>query len=439
MSRKRLKKYNAGGATMGMNPLQAGLGQFGAAAGNFIQQEDMRDGNLSVGGALGSGALKGASMGAALGPLGAAAGAAIGGAIGYMNRFDINAQMEAEREAKRVAQEQRQFELEQQEKAATDAILENYPVKGVAQPRFGKGGDTDPKKKKNTIWDAPLNAKRLAMHDKVLPALTKLNEEEITLMIDKSIEMDNMFKGLTGKEKLAAFKEMDMSWIKPLREKTGLSKSEIIDAAGESGALQQWAVGPVKLASMFMDFKYGGPTGPEAVANPKLAPSNLSTSQQLYGFEDGPVTMRPDMLLNAAAGVKGAQAVYNAGKLTLGQLLQKGVTAQQLRRRAMGEVLGKEVGMQGAETALTGFGMGGSTIPQYRAEGGEMIQHQANDVPKTDNNGNLNRMTATEAEITGDKHSAKSGGVGMSDEKGARIYSDQLTVDNELVAKLMKL
>ena len=421
---------------MGMNPLQAGLGQFGAAAGDFLKTEDMRDGNLSKGGALGSGALKGASMGAALGPWGAAAGAVIGGAVGLMNRHDINKQMEAEAEAKRVAEEQQKFMLEQQEKAATDAILENYPVKGVAQPRFGTGGDTDPVKKKNTIWDAPLNAKRLAMHKDVLPALTKLNEEEVTMMIDKSIEMDEMFKGLTGKEKLAKFKEMDMSWIKPLREKTGLTKSQIIDAAGESGALKQWAVGLVKLASKFMDFNHGGPTGPEAKADPTLAPSNLSVSQQLYGFEDGPVTMRPDMLLNAAAGVKGAQAVYNAGKLTLGQLLQKGVTAQQLRRRAMGEVLGKEVGLQAIESS---FGMGGSTIPQYRAEGGEMIQHQANDVPKTDKNGDLNRMTETEAEITGDKHTAKSGGVGMSDKKGARIYSDQLTADNELVAKLMKL
>ena len=314
----------------------------------------------------------------------------------------------------------------------------------MAQPRFDKGGETDPKKKKNTIWDAPLNAKRLAMHDDVLPALTKLNEDEITLMIDKSIEMDELFKGKTNAEKLEAFKEMDMSWIKPLREKTGLTKSQIIDAAGESGALKKWAVAPVKAASLFMDFAHGGPTGPEAKADINLAAKHgmdfRNETPSLYDLgHTGPVTMRPDMLLNAAAGVKGAQAVYNAGKLTLGQLLQKGVTAQQLRRRAMGEVLGKEVGLQGAESVLTGFGMGGSTLPQYKAEGGEMIQHQAGDVPMTDNNGDLNRMTETEAEIKGDKHSAASGGVGMSDKKGARIYSDQLTVDKGLAAKLSKL
>lgn len=321
-----------------MGGLTTGLSQFGTAAGGFIQQEDMADGNLSKGGALGAGALKGASMGAALGPWGAAAGAVIGGAAGLLNRGDINRQMEQEAEAKRKLEEQRQFNLDAAEQAANDAILQNYPVKGVDQPRFAAGGDTDPKKKKHSIFDLPLNAKRLGMHDDILPGLTKLNEDELQIMIGKAIEMDTMFKGKSGKEKLAAFKNMDMSWVKPLREKTGLSKNQIIDAAGDSGALKQWAVGPVKLASKFMDFK-----------------------------------------------------------------------------------------------------LGGSTVPQYRAEGGEMIQHQANDVPKTDNNGGLNRMTSTEAEITGDKHSAKSGGVGMSDDKGARIFSDQLTVDKDLVAKIMKL
>jgi len=236
MSRKRIKKYNAGGATMGMNPLQSGLGQFGAAAGDFIKTEDMRDGELSKGGALGSGALKGASMGMALGPWGAAAGAVIGGAVGLMNRHDINKQMEAEAEAKRLAEEQQTFMLEQQEKAANDAILANYPVKGVAQPRFAMGGDTDPKKKKNTIFDVPYNARKVAMHKDVLPGIKKLNEEELTMLIDKSIEMDNLFKGKEGMEKLAAFKDMDLSWMKSIREKTGLSKSQLIDAAGETGA-----------------------------------------------------------------------------------------------------------------------------------------------------------------------------------------------------------
>ncbi len=416
--------------------MQSGAAQLGAAAGTFLSTEDQADGNYSHAGAFGSGALKGASMGAALGPWGIAAGAAIGGVAGLVNRDKVQAEMDATAEAERKMEERRERELELVKQQANDAVLAQFPVKGVSTPRYAMGGDTDPtKKQKHSIFDLPLNAKRLGMHDDILPGLTKLNEDELQVMIGKAIEMDTMFKGKSNKEKLAAFKNMDMSWVKPLREKTGLSKNQIIDAAGDSGALKQWAVGPVKLASKFMDFKYGGPTGPEATANPNLAPK--TTSEQLYGFEDGPVSMRPDMLFNAVAGAKGAQAVYNAGKLGLGQMLKKGMSVQEMRRRAMGQVLGKEAGMQAAESSI--FAMGGSTIPQYRAEGGEMIQHQANDVPKTDNNGGLNRMTSTEAEITGDKHSAKSGGVGMSDDKGARIYSDQLTVDKDLVAKLMKL
>ena len=233
-----------------------------------------------------------------------------------------------------------------------------------------------------------------------------------------------------------------MSWIKPLREKTGLTKSQIIDAAGESGALKKWAVAPVKAASLFMDFAHGGPTGPEAKADPKLAAKHgmdfRNETPSLYDLgHTGPVTMRPDMLLNAVMGAQGLRSVAAAGKLGWDQLLKKGLTQQQMRNRAMGKAAGIEAGFQVGESLA--FGMGGSTLPQYKAEGGEMIQHQAGDVPMTDNNGDLNRMTATEAEIKGDKHSAASGGVGMSDNKGARIYSDQLTVDKGLAAKLSKL
>ena len=342
MSRKRIKKYNAGGATPGLTGFQSGLGQLGVAGADFWRQEDMADGNLSVGGALGSGALKGASMGAAFGPWGALAGGVIGAGASLLNRNEINQQMEAEAEAKRIAEERRQFELDQAEKAATDAILENYPVKGVAQPRFALGGDTDPNKpdaakseaERHLFVELPLNARRVFGNDDMRQALRSMTDEERQKLYGEIKKMDGMFEEEGG---LATFSNMDLSWAKPIRKRLGVSKNQIVDAAVETGALKPAFSGPVKAAAWLMD-----------------------------------------------------------------------------------------------------FGMGGSTVPQYMAEGGEMIQHQSNDVPKTDNNGNLNRMTATEAEIKGDKHSAKSGGVGMSDNKGARIYSDQLTADKELVAKLMK-
>lgn len=442
MSRKRIKKYNVGGATPGLTGFQSGLGQLGVAGADFWRQEDMADGNLSVGGALGSGALKGASMGAAFGPWGALAGGVIGAGASLLNRDQINKQMEAEAEAKRVAEERRQFELDQAEKAATDAILENYPVKGVAQPRFALGGDTDPNKpdaakseaERHLFVELPLNARRVFGNDDMRQALRSMTDEERQKLYGEIKKMDGMFEEEGG---LATFANMDLSWAKPIRKRLGVSKNQIVDAAVETGALKPAFSGPVKAAAWLMDFDKGGPTK-EAVADPNLAPDHRNDVPSMYDLGySGPVTMRPDMLFSAAGGVKAAQAVYNAGKLGLGQLLQKGMTAQQLRRRAMGEVLGREAALTGAEIAA--FGMGGTSAPQYMAEGGEMIQHQSNDVPKTDKNGNLNRMTATEAEIKGDKHSAKSGGVGMSDNKGARIYSDQLTADKELVAKLMKL
>jgi len=53
--------------------------------------------------------------------------------------------------------------------------------------------------------------------------------------------------------------------------------------------------------------------GPEAVADPALAPSNLSASQQLYGFEEGPVQMRPDLLMDALLLMKEAPGLVMSG------------------------------------------------------------------------------------------------------------------------------
>ena len=83
------------------------------------------------------------------------------------------------------------------------------------------------------------------------------------------------------------------------------------------------------------------------------------------------------------------------------------------------------------------FAMGGATGPRYEAEGGEMIKHQANDLPRTYGKGGVSRITPTESEIKGPSHAQ--GGVDMSDNKGARIYSDKLKVDSALMSKLSKL
>ena len=352
--RKRIKKYEGGGFTGGQ--LQTGLSPFGAAAGTFIQQEDQADGNYSHLGAFGGGALKGASMGAALGPWGAAAGAAIGGVVGLIQRDKIQEGLDAEAEAKRKAEEERERQLKLAKRQANDAILEQFPVDGVYEQRYALGGSTlgDPKKpqggkvsqyqtkpdgSKYGVFDLPKEAMSVVLkNDNVMSGLKNLNEEELTALIGASSQFKDQIADMKPAEALKFFANEDMSWIKPLRQKTGLSKNELIDAVINAGVVKEG---------------YGTP-------------------------------------LKAAAAFKS-------------------------------------------------FNLGGTTVPQYKAEGGEMIQHKPGDLPRTDTNGGLNRITGTEAEITGDKHSANSGGVGMSDKKGARIYSDQLTVDKDLAAKLAKL
>ena len=84
------------------------------------------------------------------------------------------------------------------------------------------------------------------------------------------------------------------------------------------------------------------------------------------------------------------------------------------------------------------FANGGQSMgPQYEAEGGEMIQYKPGETPRVYGKGGLSQKASTEFEIKGPSHA--NGGVDMSDEKGARIYSDKLTVDPALAAKLMKL
>lgn len=75
--------------------------------------------------------------------------------------------------------------------------------------------------------------------------------------------------------------------------------------------------------------------------------------------------------------------------------------------------------------------------PQYEAEGGEMIQYQRGDMPTVYGKGGITPVSSQEYEIKGPSHAQ--GGVDMSDEKGARIYSNKLTVDPELMAKLNSL
>ncbi len=85
-----------------------------------------------------------------------------------------------------------------------------------------------------------------------------------------------------------------------------------------------------------------------------------------------------------------------------------------------------------------GHTQGQHPASQYIAEKDEMVYHP-NDKPLTLANGGLNQVANNYSKITGDKHSAPSGGVEMAGGKDGYIYSDQLKVPKDLYNSLKGL
>lgn len=68
-------------------------------------------------------------------------------------------------------------------------------------------------------------------------------------------------------------------------------------------------------------YPHGGTHPPEAVADPKLAPDYRGVQPSLYDLGyDGPVTMRPDLLLDAVGVGELARLGYAGGKYAMGAL-----------------------------------------------------------------------------------------------------------------------
>jgi hypothetical protein len=76
------------------------------------------------------------------------------------------------------------------------------------------------------------------------------------------------------------------------------------------------------------------------------------------------------------------------------------------------------------------YAKGGNTSSSYLAEGGETIQHNPSDTPKTFN-GNLQQLSSDISEIRGPSHESQSGGVLM--QGGERIFSDQIKLSKEAI------
>lgn len=305
-------------------------------------------GNTGMGADLGAGLLQGIGMGSQFGLPGAIIGG-IGGAALGLNQGIINRNnMIGYEDERKLREEQIAADEARLAAAQNSAILEQYPVEGTSTPRFEVGGPTGlpqvgpaPNGRRWNLADlfrTLPQSKELIFDPQIQQAYASMSDEEIQSLIGTAVPMIEDIRGAESLgDKIDVARNMDLSWIKPLREKAGLSKNEIIDKAADAGMLKKWAKLPVKGAAAFMDFELGGST------------------------------------------------------------------------------LG----------------------PQYEAEGGEMIQYKDGETPRVYGKGGLSQKASNEFEIKGPSHA--NGGVDMSDEKGARIYSDKLTVDEKLIAKLMKL
>jgi len=85
----------------------------------------------------------------------------------------------------------------------------------------------------------------------------------------------------------------------------------------------------------------------------------------------------------------------------------------------------------------------GGKIPtqsaEYLAEGGEVIQHAPNDVPDTDQNGDIKQLNSNTSKFEGDSHNDPSQGIGASNDNQARVFSNRLYVKKDMLKKLKSL
>lgn len=427
-----------------------------------------------TGAAIGSSALQGLLGGATMGPLGMLGGAAMGAWQGWQADKIQRDNIAGMDESRELADAERERLMAEEQRQYNKQILDQYNVKGYRQPRYEGGGDTaggtpqvgpPPNGRRWNLADlfrTLPQAQKLLFDEDIQKAYGSMSDEEVQALIGTAVPMIEDIRGAEGLgDKIGVVKDADLSWIKPLREKAGLSKNQMIDKAAEAGMLKKWATLPVKGAAAFMDFELGGPTnqgeirpmpdginmttGLSGAANPHEAMIRPDGGMEnLLEFIDPTGLSSWDDAYRAYQGMKqDGRYLPNFGEAAdmFGAipLIGKAGKGAKLGAQLLGAA-GRGVNMFDTVQDLysENFAMGGQTMgPQYEAEGGEMIQYKPGDTPKVYGNGGISMMTGTEGEIKGPSHAQ--GGVDMSDEKGARIYSNKLTVDPALMAKLSKL
>ena len=357
--------------------------------GKVIQEVDKKDGNYSNAGAMGGGALQGAALGSALGPAGTVVGGAVGAGIGLLqkNKFEANAR------AQKLTEEYNEIKKDTRRKLEGRQILNTFPVEGIKDQIYKYGGKTIPPE--------ALNPELAAMVSSMTPRqdrLTSYTPQQSQALKNQALANQSNQAVAQGVSNVYNFHK-----DKPL-DAVGMDLAMLgqFPILGNAADLANAALSGGRSAYSYM-------TGDTAKASEQAALAGLSATAAIPGFGSIAGANRLARTANHLA--------HDAHTLEKGVIAAKGLKAGHHNKKAYG----------------------GMAQPDYLAEGGEMIQHAPGDLPRTNQNGAVTPITQTIARITGDKHSAPSGGVGMTGEKPARIYSDQLHVPEDLMNQLSKL
>lgn len=148
----------------------------------------------------------------------------------------------------------------------------------------------------------------------------------------------------------------------------------------------------------------------------------------------------------AAAGavIGGVTGVLKAKKQQK-EFEEAELQAKRQRRREVGEnsrsiLQSYPVNGLANSTFLAGYGAEiPAQSPDFLAEGGEVIQYEGNNVPKTDQHGTIIPMNSNTGVFAGDSHEDASEGIGVIPESDAKVYSDRLYVDDELLLQINKI
>ena len=417
------------------------LGNFGQL-GNVIGGLDATDGDMNPYAAAGAGALKGVGMGAKLGnmimpgiggAIGAGAGALIGGAAGLYKERQQQAQLDEAEAAKLKLEQQRKRALELANLQASKAVLSTYPTQGVADAgfmaayggiikKFAMGGPTDP---------PPFDMSLLAGN--TLPApnqmamsapdvLTGYSDQELAINRAKGNQVAfNQRADIVGENLNNAYQYAKENPLDAVQ--VGLGATAI---AAEGIPLAGTAV------SGFADGINAGISGGRAAYYANKGDTSNAAFYTTAAALDG------------AAAIPGLGNAAGASKIAM--LLNKAnhVAHAPIHAAHTGSkaITAYKAGNLGYGATNSSYAMGGK-IPtesaDYLAEGGEVIQHAMNDRPDTDMNGEAKQINSNTSKFVGDSHDAASQGIGVANDKEARIYSKRLYAPKDLVAKLNKL